>query len=146
MANPWRELLYSAYLDSFDDFFISTIDGNAQTDNQFWAIFVNFQATVAGGCEQQVKADDEVLFAFDGLNKAHLLKLTGPQTANVDSPIVITVTDAQSGNPVAGADVNGQISDDNGHVSLTFAQAGTQNIKAEKSDSVRSSRLTIEVN
>lgn len=145
MTNPWRKSLYSAYLDSFDDFFITTIDGNAQTDNQFWAIFVNFQASPVGGCEQIVEANDDILFAFDGLNKAHVLKLTGPTTVDVGSPVLLTVTDGQSGDPVAGADVNGQASDANGHVSFTYMRTGNQEFKAEKSDSVRSNRLIVDV-
>ena len=55
------------------------------------------------------------------------------------------MTDGQSGSPVAGAEVDGQTSDANGHVSLTFAKIGLQKVKAQKSDSVRSSQFDIEV-
>jgi hypothetical protein len=145
LANPWHgESFYiSLFNTEFDDFFITSIGGEAQTATQFWGILLNFQFTPVGGCQQEVKRDDEVLFAFDAFNKAHFLKLTGPNTAHVDTSVVLTVTDGQSGGIVEGADVNGKISDANGHVSLTFSRPGEQKIKAEKSDSIRSAQHTI---
>ena len=130
----------------FDDFFITSIDGDAETSNEFWGIVLNFKNITAGGCQQEVKLDDEVLFAFDALKKAHYLKLTGPEVAVVNKPVTLTVTDGQDGSPVAGANVNGQTSDAYGHVSITFVQPGPKELKAEKSDSIRSNRLTIVVN
>jgi hypothetical protein len=88
---------------------------------------------------------DDVLFAFDAVDNVHFLKLTGPGYANVDQPVILTVTDGQNGSPVAGAEVNGQTSDANGHVSVTFTSSGAQKVKAEKSDSIRSDALTIVV-
>ena len=129
----------------FDDFFITSIGGESQTATQFWGILLNYQFTPVGGCQQEVKLNDEILFAFDAFNKVHFLKLTGPHIAYVGHPVVLTVTDGQSGSPVAGAKVDGQTSDANGHVSLTFAKIGLQKVKAQKSDSVRSSQFDIEV-
>jgi len=127
----------------FDDFFITAIAGESQTSTQFWGILLNFQFIPVGGCQQEVKANDDILFAFDAFNKVHFLKLTGPHVAQVDHPVILTVTDGQSGSPVAGADVNGSISDANGHVSVTFAKFGDTVVKAQKSDSIRSSAFSI---
>ena len=55
------------------------------------------------------------------------------------------MTNGQNDSPVAGADVNGKTIDANGHVSVTFAQVGFQDVKATKSGSIRSNRLYIEV-
>jgi hypothetical protein len=66
-------------------------------------------------------------------------------SARVGEPVILTVTDGSSRNPVAGADVKGQTSDFNGHVAVTFAQPGVKNVKATKSDSIRSNQVTIQV-
>jgi len=130
---------------AFDDFFITSIGGETQTSTEFWGLLVNFQFTPVGGCQEEVQVDDDVLFAFDAFNKAHFLKLTGPDTAHVGTPVILTVTDGQTGSPVAGADVNGDISDASGHVSVTFTKVGPTKVKAEKSDSIRSNALPIKV-
>ncbi|KAF8334508.1 hypothetical protein F5887DRAFT_836085, partial [Amanita rubescens] len=129
----------------FDDYFVTTIANQAQTSTKFWGILLNYQFIPVGGCQQEVKRMDDVLFAFDAFNKVNFLKLTGPGYVHVGHPVILTVTDGQNGSPVAGAEVNGQTSDANGHVSVTFKSPGTQKVKAEKSDSVRSAALTIEV-
>ena len=134
---------YSTFSTEFDDFFITSIGGVTQTATEFWGILLNFQFIPVGGCQQEVKLNDDILFAFNAFNAVHFLKLTGPETANVGSPVLLTVTDGQTGSPVAGADVNGDISDANGHVSVTFAQVGLQKVKATKSDSIRSNQLSI---
>jgi len=129
----------------FDDFFITSIGGESQTDTQFWYILLNFRFIYVGGCQQPVYTDEDVLFAFDAFNKAHILKLTGPGTARVNQAVILTVTDGQNGKPVAGADVDGKISDANGYILITFASAGRKELKARKSDSIRSNQLTIQV-
>jgi hypothetical protein len=130
---------------AFDDFFITSIGGESQTSTEFWGILLNFQFTPVGGCQQEVQVNDDILFAFDAFDKVHFLKLTGPDTAHVGTPIILTVTDGQTGSPVAGADVNGDISDANGQVSVTFTKVGPTQVKAEKSDSTRSNALSIKV-
>jgi len=132
-------------LTQFDDYFVTTIANQTQTSTTFWGILLNYHLIPAGGCQQEVKLMDDVLFAFDAFNKVHFLKLTGPGYAYADHPVILTVTDGQNGSPVAGAEVNGQTSDANGHVSVTFKSPGAQKVKAEKSDSIRSDALMIVV-
>ena len=146
MANLWREMLYSTYSTNFDDFFITSIGGDAQTTHEFWGILRNFEFISVGGCQQEVNPNDEILFAFDAFNKDHFLKLTGPGTAKVGQPVTFTVTDGHaSGSPVAGAVVNGNTSGANGEVSVTFTQTGSTEMKATKSDSIRSNKVTVVV-
>ena len=57
-------------------------------------------------------------------------------------PIIFAVTDGQTGNPVAGATVNGPTTDANGKVSVTFTQVGTQEVKATKPGAIRSNQIT----
>jgi hypothetical protein len=133
------------YSATFDDFFITSIAGNTQTSTEFWGILLDFEFIPVGGCQQEVKPNDEVLFAFDAFNKDHFLKLSGPGTAQVGKPVTLTVTDGRDGSPVAGAAVNGKTSGANGAVSVTFTKAGETGVKATKSDSIRSNQLTIKV-
>lgn len=128
---------------NFDDFFITSIDGETQTATQFWGILLNFQLIPVGGCQQEVKEFDDVLFAFDAFSKAHFLKLAGPHVAYVNEAVELTVTDGSTGSPVADANVNGQTSDANGKVSVTFDKAGIYEVKAQRSDSIRSNQLSI---
>lgn len=131
---------------AFDDFFITSIGGVTQTSTEFWGILLNYEFTPVGGCQQEVKRNDEVLFAFNAFNANAFLKLTGPSTAHVGQPVIFTVTDGQTSKPVAGATVDGQTSDPNGQVSVTFTHDGRQTVKATKSGAIRSNKLTIHVN
>ncbi|KAF8992283.1 hypothetical protein BDQ17DRAFT_1312996 [Cyathus striatus] len=134
------------FFTEFDDFFITSIDGDTQTDTQFWGILLNFQFTPVGGCQQEVKTLDNALFAFDAFSKVHFLKLTGPNIAKVGKPVTLTVTDGLNNNaPVAGATVEGETTDANGQVTVIFTSAGVIQAKAEKDDSIRSNALVVVV-
>ena len=139
----WHETLqYSTFSKEFDDFFITCIAGNCQTSTEFWGIALNFNLIQVGGCQQQVKLADEILFAFNAFNAAHFLKLTGPKTALVGQPVLFTVTDGSTGSPVAGAVVATKTSDASGNVEVIFEEAGVTQLKATKSDSIRSNQVT----
>ncbi|KAF8582861.1 hypothetical protein K439DRAFT_1350266 [Ramaria rubella] len=127
----------------FDDFFITRIAGSAQTSTQFWGILVNFQFTLVGGCQQEINKTDHVLWAFDAFNKVHFLQLTGPAHGNKNDPITFTVTDGSNDEPVAGASIEGHVTDAQGKVTLTFVDVGTKRLKAEKPDSLRSNALEV---
>lgn len=137
--------MFRTFFEEFDDYFVTTIGGDAQTATQFWGILLAFQFTPVGGCQQRVKLGDDLLWAFDAFNKAHFLKLDGPHTAHIGQAVTLTVTDGATGSPIAGAEVDGQTSDANGHVSVTFGSAGVKGVKAKKADSIRSNKLTVVV-
>ena len=116
------------------------------TGKDFWAICLNLVPTQVGGCQQKVKKGDQVLFAYTTLDVTkHYLKLSGPDIAVVNIPVVLTVTDG-TGAPIPKASVHGHLTDDQGRVSLTFDGVGTQKLKAKRQpDSVRSNQHTVNV-
>ncbi|KZS90429.1 hypothetical protein SISNIDRAFT_415355 [Sistotremastrum niveocremeum HHB9708] len=127
----------------FDDFFITTIAGVAETATQFWGILLDFQFTPVGGCQQEVTSGQEVLFAFDAFNKSFFLKASGPPVAKLGKAVVVTVIDGMSGVPIQGASIGGVLTDVNGHASITFATVGLKKLKATRSDSIRSNAVEI---
>jgi len=134
------------YYPSLDDFFVTSIDEEIESNKQYWGQYLNFRENQIGGCQLQVKSGDYVLFAaFVNMvsDEPHLLKLTGPHLAHLRQPVVLTVTDGRDGSVVAGADVNGQKTNAEGQVSVTFIETGRVGLKAQKSGSVRSNQLDI---
>jgi hypothetical protein len=136
---------YSTYSSKFDDFFITSIDGVKQTSTQFWGILLNFKLIPVGGCQQQVKKNDDILFAFDAFNAKAFLKLAGPVTGHVGKPVILTVTDGGTGSPVAGAIVDGKPTNAGGHVSVAFAHPGLKKLKATKPGTIRSNQIAIAI-
>ncbi|KAF8519979.1 hypothetical protein BU17DRAFT_89312 [Hysterangium stoloniferum] len=63
-----------AFFEPCDDFFINFIHGELATGNNFWKIFINLTATNLGGCQEEVKASDDVLFAFGCVFKRYIYK------------------------------------------------------------------------
>jgi len=132
-----------SYDTTFDDFFITRIADSPQTTTQFWGILLNFALIPVGGCQQEVKQTDQVLWAFDAFNKSHFLKLQGPALARKGRPITVTVTDGATGQPISGAKVGGKLTGGNGTVTLTLNNVGLQRLKAERTDSIRSNALEV---
>jgi hypothetical protein len=134
------------WFSSFNDFGIDRIaaDTNGGAPNvPSWGYALNYTPSQVGGCQQQLTTGDDVLFAYDFFSKAHLLKLSGPATANVGEPVRMTVVDGQNGSPVAGAGVGGQSTGADGSATLTFGAPGIQVLKADKADSVRSNPISV---
>ncbi len=131
----------------FDDYFITRIGPDAQTETQFWGILVNYQFIEVGGCQFQTQPNDEILFAFDAFNKENFLKLTRDQSGplKTNTPFTVTVTDGQDGTPVEGATVGGQTTDANGQARITFSRRGKYQLKAERSDSIRSNAISVHI-
>jgi hypothetical protein len=127
---------------SFDDFFVATIAGEGSLDGPYWEARTNFVSNQRGGCQIQVTDGDQVLYALDGYGKP-ALELTGPATARPGEPFAVTVTDAASGDRVAGASVGGQATGADGRVSVRFDRPGPQRLKAEKPGTVRSNGLDV---
>lgn len=134
------------YYTTFQDFSITAIGPDAQTATQFWGLLVNYQFTPVGGCQDQTKPDDNVLWAFDAFSKVYFLKAE-PNSKEVKkgSSLVVTVTDGLSGVPVSGATIGGQVTDATGSATLTFPHSGTFEYKAERSDSLRSNSIKVHV-
>ena len=142
----------------FNDFFVQSIAGQASTDTQFWGYALNRRPVEIGGCQQQVAAGDEVLFAFDffapDFSEKPLLRLTGPGKAATGQPVTVSVDQfklvgPQGGprdlqqTPGAGAAVGGSQAGPDGSVTLTFGAAGLQRLKAVRADAIRSNALLV---
>jgi len=109
---------------------------------------LNFRPTTVGGCQQIVRQDDQILFAYAnsaGNNRTTTyLRLFGPKSA-VPGDVTLTVTDGK-GAPVNNVAVKHPITnipfytDADGKVKLATLRAGNYKIKAEKPDNLVSIR------
>jgi hypothetical protein len=124
-----------------DDFRITTIDDEISSPDYFWVICRNFEPLTVGGCQEKVKKDDQVLFAYIVATlgvTTQFLKLSGPNVATVGETIVITVTDGGEPGaaiPNAFVESNGVgvgSTGTNGQMNIKFLVAGTQKFKAMK--------------
>lgn len=135
------------WFDGFEDFGIDAIGGEANDfgAGAFWGYALDFAPTSVGGCQQQVSAGQEVLYAYDFFSKSFLLRLSGPASAKEGEDFTVTVTDGTCGCAISGATVGGATTDANGQAVLRFQSAGNVTLKAERADSVRSNALTVEI-
>jgi Ca2+-binding RTX toxin-like protein len=147
----------------FDDFFITRVGPDAQTAVQFWGLMNNFQFTPVPGCEEELAAGDQVLWAFDAFNKVHFLKMTAPTTTVApNQDLTVAVTDGSTGQVINGAtvapvttdpsndfetldvsDPSAVTTDASGHATLSWSTSGWKRVKAQSPGSVRSNRLDI---
>ncbi|MEX0745765.1 MAG: hypothetical protein WD118_09195, partial [Phycisphaeraceae bacterium] len=129
----------------FDDFGIDRIgpDVTDFVNNKYWGYALNHQTSPFGGCQMRVHDGDEVLFGYDYFGKSHLLKLTGPNTAQTGVAIEVEVTDGGDGSPISGASVGGQSTDGAGTANVQFTGPGVHRLKAERPDSLRSNVLEV---
>jgi hypothetical protein len=132
-----------SWTDELEDYFVSRIGQDTQTTTAFWGLYVNYQSTETGGCQQRVGPGDEVLWAYDAFSKQFVLRLAGSTTAKAGERVTLIVTDGPDGSPVAGASVGGAVTGPDGRASVTFDTAGTRRLKAEHPAGVRSNALVI---
>ncbi len=133
----------------YQDFFISRIGPDTNTgapDYQpYWGYFDNWVASQVGGCQQEVAAGDDVLFAYADYGQP-LLQLTAPARAATGESFQVTVQ-ANDGNgtrtPALAASVAGASTDSSGHATVSFADAGNHTFKATRSDAIRSNAATV---
>lgn len=130
---------------SLNDFQITRIGSAGQTATKFWGLVLNFQQLQVGGCQQQVKTGDQVLFAYDLFSAKHILKLTGPTRARAGKRFKVKVVDGQNGRPVAGAKVGVVRTNAQGVASTSFKGRGRAVLKATAPESVRSNALIVKV-
>ncbi|MFG1607942.1 hypothetical protein [Actinoplanes sp. NPDC049265] len=135
----------ATYSTSFDDFLVTRVGGDAQTATQFWGILVNGALTPVGGCQVVLHRGDEVLFAFDAFAKNQVLSLRGPGTVHAGRTATYVVTDRSTGARVAGASVNGTVTDASGTAKLTFPVPAQVTVKADKANAIRSNAVTTKV-
>jgi hypothetical protein len=127
----------------FGDFFITKIGTDAGTASSFWGTVLNYEPTSLGGCWQQVRQGDDLVFAFGDVYTQPLLKLSGPQAASVGQWVAYTVTDAKTGSPVRSAVVAGRRTSAAGEARILFDSPGVKRLKADAPNMIRSSTLTV---
>jgi Domain of unknown function (DUF4430) len=96
------------WFDSFQDFSIDRVGGDAAdvASGRFWGLLLNGKQTDVGGCQQRVADGDEVLFAYDLFQKAHVLRLsTSTTSVQAGQPVALAVVDSETGSPVEAASV-----------------------------------------
>jgi hypothetical protein len=132
---------------SFSDFLVNRIGSDSATDTKFWGTALNGTPTELGGCQVQVKAGDDVLWAYDMFSAKQFLELSGPKTAKLNKPFKVKVVDAKNGNkPVKGANVsNVAKTDKKGVATIVANDRGLLLVKAERRGAVRSNSLVIRV-
>jgi len=136
----------ATWSNSFNDFFINEIGSTATTGAQFWEAILNFKPTSAGGCQVEIHAGDQVLWAVGGGHTdKHILKLTGPAHAKAGKPFTVKVVDGKNGAVIKGAKVGGQKTDRKGRATLRVGKAGVKKLKATRSDSIRSNQLQVTI-
>ena len=135
------------YNPSFSDFLVNRIGSDAATDTKFWGTALNGTPTELGGCQVQVKAGDDVLWAYDMFSAKQFLELIGPRTARLKKPFKVKVIDAKNGGkPVKGASVSGVAkTDDKGFATIVGREKGLLLVKAERRGAVRSNALVVRV-
>ena len=135
-----------SYSSDFDDFSVSRIGPDTQTDTAFWGVVVAGKSLEVGGCQRIVTTGEEVLWAYDLFSKKHVLRATGGRKVRVGRIYTVKVTDTQNGDvPVAGARIGGKKTNAKGVAKLRFKSRGIKRLKATKSDSIRSNQLTVKV-
>jgi hypothetical protein len=133
---------YGPFDGAQDDFFVATIGGEGTLNGPYWDVRTNYVSNPRGGCQVELATGDEVLYAIDGFNKAHALKLTGPATAVPGVPFPVTVSDGQTRELISGATVGGATTS-GGTAWLQLDTPGTHRLKATEPGSVRSNALDV---
>lgn len=135
-----------SWSDSFQDFLVNRIATDTPTGNDYWSVAVQGKQLQVGGCQAEVTAGQEVLWAFvTPANGKHFLGLRGPHRVRAGKPFLVKAIDEQDGSPIAGARVAGHVTNSRGIAFLRFRHPGTKHLKARRSDSVRSNELDVKV-
>lgn len=143
----------ATWFDSFEDFFITRVGQDTQTDTAFWGLLVDWQFTDVGGCQQRVTAQDEdVLIAYDAFGKQYFLKMELVTTGRIerDEEVQVRVTDGVTGVVVPGAVVEGSdgveaVVDAEGLATVSWGTRGKKALKASHPDAVRSNKVVVKV-
>ena len=139
---------------------ISTTIDQDEAPFEFWGQVVNYQiSTHASGvealtltsCQQEVKAGDEVLWAFildpsENPDAVVFLKLAPTAvTVKKGNGFTVTVTDGRTGAAVQNASIDGVHTDVSGKATLYLFDTGFFQFKAHKTGDVRSNVMHVTV-
>jgi hypothetical protein len=108
---------------------------------------LNLVTTQLGGCSEEVASGDEVLFAYDYFDKAHILNLIGPRIIDGGQTATVSVINGPAGPPIADATISGgpipATTGPDGRATVSFDSPGVKRLKADRPDSVRSATLIV---
>lgn len=139
-------ICFRTYWPSFDDYSITQIGRDYQTNSKHWSILLNFEYIQVGGCQQQVEQGDQILFAYNVAKKSDFLQLKlSQETIPVGIPLTVIVADARTGAPISDATVAHQITDADGQAIIIFRRPGSEKLQAEHPDAVRWNTIFISV-
>ena len=62
------------------DYFVTRIGPDSQTGAVLWGLLDNYQFTPVSGCQTEVNASDQVLWAYDAFNAVRFLRLSASAT------------------------------------------------------------------
>lgn len=120
-----------------------------------WGYAINNTTANFGGCQIALAPGNEVLWAYNYFNLAHVLRASGSAQAGLGVPFAVHVVDARTGEPLAeatiGEDVGGATTplpgspktDAAGNATVTLAHTGQALLKATRAESVRSNGLPV---
>lgn len=143
---------------TFGDFLVTQVGtdvNNTKEPFAFWSYAVNYTIAPVGGCQVALAPGSEVLWDYNYANLTHLLRLSGPTSANLGASFTVHLVDGQNGTPISGAaigeDVGGvtttipgsALTSAEGNATITLAHTGTVKLKATQAESVRSGGLVI---
>jgi hypothetical protein len=145
----------ASWSNDFSDFLVNGIGPDDATDSEFWGNAVNGVPPSLGGCQQQIKAGDEVLWYFGGTFK-QILEANSAKTTRVGRTFrvkvvaVVTTFDSTGKSstqtkPVKGAKIGGKKTDSKGIATFRFRSPGVKRLKATKAESVRSNQVRVKV-
>jgi hypothetical protein len=131
--------------DSFQDFLVNKIGPDTPSGGKYWNVAVNGKSLQVGGCQYQVGAGDEILWADQEFGDA-LLRLRGSgRKTRVGKLYRLKVVDTETGKPVAGARVAGRKTNAKGIARLRFKTRGVKRLKAHHAHAVRSNQIRVKV-
>src|SRR5918997_5358990 len=125
-----------SWSDSFEDFIVNQIGPDTASSTQFWGLAINGKDSELGGCQTQVAAGDEVLYAYDAFSEKYILLLSGPAATRVGRRVSLKAVDGRTGAAVPGATVGGKETNAKGVVRFRFRSRGVRRLKARHPDGV----------
>ena len=145
------------YSDSFQDYFITSIDQTTQTSTEFWGLLQDRAFTPVGGCQQEIApgGTQETLWAFNAFNVQSFLSIS-PEYEVVSAgtktvQVTVSGTDGSGSpeSPFAGASIQegGQgVSNAQGAISISVPSTpGCYQYKATANSAIRSNAFYLTV-
>ncbi len=123
------------------DYFVTKIGGDVNggpPDYPSWGVFLNSEATSAGGCQVRVHAGDEVLWAYDAFSKNGVAQFSGPDSAQTGQQVDVKLFDNATKAPLTDGMLGPFPADANGVAHPRYDTPGIYRLKVEAPKKVRS--------